>query len=74
MTYKELQAAIKERPRDEIFYIVDQYVHSERDRALIKRRLHDNISVERLAEEFDLSWRQCTDLLKATQLIIFNHI
>lgn len=39
----------------EIKYIIDEYIHSERDRAILKRRLVDGICYEPLAEEFDLS-------------------
>ena len=33
--------------------VINEYVHSERDRAIIKRRLIDGVSIEQLAEEFD---------------------
>lgn len=39
----------------EIIYLIDEYIHSERDRALMKRRFVDGICYEPLAEEFDLS-------------------
>ena len=35
--------------------VIDEYIHSERDRALLKRRFIDGICYEPLAEEFDLS-------------------
>jgi hypothetical protein len=35
--------------------VIDDYTHSERDRALLKRRYIDGICFEPLAEEFDLS-------------------
>lgn len=45
---KDIQAAMVGVSKDELFYVIDQYVHSERDRALMKRRLHDRISVKAL--------------------------
>lgn len=39
----------------QIATIIDEYIHSERDRALLKRRFIDGICYEPLAEEFDLS-------------------
>ena len=39
----------------QIAHIIDEYIHSERDRALLKRRFIDGICYEPLAEEFDLS-------------------
>lgn len=38
--------------------LIDEYIHNERDRAILKRRLIDGICFEPLAEEFDLSVRQ----------------
>lgn len=39
----------------QISHIIDEYIHSERDRALLKRRFIDGICFEPLAEEFNLS-------------------
>ena len=35
--------------------LIDEHIHNERDRKIMKRRLCDGITYERLAEEFDLS-------------------
>ena len=48
----------KEITTSEILSLIDEYVHNERDRHLLKRRLIDGIIFEDLAEEFDLSVRQ----------------
>lgn len=42
----------------EIEEIIDRVIHSERDRAILKRRLCDGICFEPLSEEFYLSVRQ----------------
>ena len=44
--------------RDEIHYLIDQYIHNERDRAVLKRKSTDGITYEKLSEEFDLSMCQ----------------
>lgn len=41
----------------EISNAIDELIHSERDRAILKRRLIDGIKFEPLAEEFLLSVR-----------------
>lgn len=38
--------------------LIDDWIKNERDRALMKRRLIDGITHERLAEEFALSVKQ----------------
>lgn len=35
--------------------LIDEHLHSERDRAILKRRMIDGIRFEPLAEEFDMS-------------------
>ena len=38
--------------------IIEEWIKNERDRNLMKRRLIDGISLEKLAEEFELSAKQ----------------
>lgn len=47
-----------EYTNSQLAQIIDEYVHSERDRAILKRRFIDGICYEPLAEEFDLSVSQ----------------
>lgn len=39
----------------QISALIDEYIHNERDRRIMKRRFIDGIVFEKLAEEFDLS-------------------
>lgn len=49
---------IESVPNSKINDVVDEWIKSERDRAILKRRLVDGITYEALAEEFDLSVRR----------------
>lgn len=71
---KDIQAAMVGVSKDELFYIIDQYVHSERDRALMKRRLHDRVSIETLSEEFEMSPRRCFEVVKHNRGLIIVHL
>lgn len=51
----------------EIQALIDEHIHNERDRALMKRRLCDGVLFEPLAEEFDLS-------VQRTKAIFYKHI
>lgn len=55
-------------------YFIDEYVHSERDRKILKRRLIDGITYERLAEEFDLSPRQTKTIVYREEDRLFKRI
>ena len=46
---------MKEYTNSEILSAIEDRIHSERNRAILKRRLIDGLTYERLAEEFDLS-------------------
>lgn len=51
---------------DEIRAVIDNYVrgrNAERNRQLLKRRLIDGVTLERLAEEFDMSVTQVKDII-----------
>jgi len=54
--------------------IIAEYIHSERDRKIMERRLIDGITLERLAEEFDVSVSQIKRLTWRYSEIIFRHI
>ena len=54
--------------------IIGEYIHSERDRRIMERRLVDGITFERLAEEFDLSVRCVKTIVYKCQVEIFRHI
>ena len=39
-------------------HIIEEWIKNERDRGIMKRRLIDGITIEKLAEEYDLSVKQ----------------
>lgn len=47
--------------------------NAERDRALLRRRLFDGITYERLAEEFEMSPRQVRTIIHKRENKIFSH-
>lgn len=47
--------------------LIDRWIFSERDRAILKRRLLDGICFEPLAEEFNLSTRQVQKIVYKSQ-------
>lgn len=66
-----------ELSRSEIEALIDEWTvgrNAERNRAILKRRLLDGITYERLAEEFDLSVRQVKNIVYHCEDRIFEHI
>lgn len=61
---------IPDLSRTEWIRLIDEWIFSQRDRAILKRRLLDGIIYEDLAEEFNLSVRQVkTIVYKGTDRI-----
>ena len=68
---KSIKELFDNLPAEEIESLVDRWIHSERNRKIIKRRLIDGIRYEPLAEEFELSARQIKDIVRKGKEKIF---
>ena len=65
---------IPEYTNSQIAHLIDEYIHSERDRKILKRRLIDGLTYEKLAEEFELSVRQTKKIVYKNEEVLFYHI
>ena len=54
--------------------IIDEHIHNERDREILKRRLIDGICFEPLAEEFNLSVRYIKTVVYKHQEVVFRYL
>ena len=54
--------------------IIGEYIHDEKHRKMMARRMIDNVTIERLAEEFDLSVSQTKRIIWKNTDIIFRHL
>ena len=54
--------------------LIDEWIHSQRDRAILKRRLIDGVCYEPLAEEFDLSVPQIKRIIYKGQDRVLRHL
>ena len=55
----------------EIRFLVDEHIHNERDRALLKRRFCDGVKYESLAEEYDLSTQRVKTIVARAKSSLF---
>ena len=46
---------MKEYTNSQISSLIDEHIHHQRDRCLLKRRYIDGITIDSLSAEFDLS-------------------
>ena len=68
------RAADMDYKNSEMSAVIDEYVHSERDRKILKRRFCDGQCFEPLAEEFDMSVRQIQNIVYKYQIKLFTHL
>lgn len=63
-----------EYTNSQVQYVIDEWIHSEKERKILRRRLIDGLTIEELAEEFDRSPRQMQRIINKLQTIVFLHL
>lgn len=58
----------------QISQVIDEHIHSERDRKILKRRFIDGIIFDQLAEEFDLSVRQVKNVVYKSEKMLLKYL
>ena len=57
-----------------VLEIIMEYIHRDRDREIMVRRLIDHVTIEKLSEDFDLSVSQMKRIIKENKTLIFQHL
>lgn len=65
---------MKDYTNSQMRALIDEHIHSERDRQILVRRLVDGVVYEALAEEFDMSDRQIKRIVYKLQKQLFKHL
>lgn len=60
--------------RTELDRLIEEWIHNERDRKILSRRLLDGVCYEPLAEEFGLSVRQIKNIVYKNEKKLFKRI
>lgn len=68
-----LSSVLDTMDNEEITYYINRYVRGERSREILKRRLIDEISQEKIAEEFDISVTHVKRILSKANEQFFKH-
>ena len=63
-----------EYSNSQIAALIDEYIHSERDRAILKRRLIDGKTYDELSAEFDISVRHIKTIVYKRQQSLFQRL
>lgn len=65
---------LKNLSNTEISNVIDDWVHSERNRKILKRRFIDGITYEKIAEEFYISVTQAKSIVYKEEKELLIHI
>lgn len=68
---------MRDLSKTQICCLIDEWIvgrNAERDRKVLKRRLVDGLTYEKLAEEFDMSVRQIANIIYRRQDVLFRHM
>lgn len=71
---KERSVNLDDVSNSEIEKLINEWIHSERDRKILKRRIIDGICYEPLADEMDMSVRQIKNIVYKAEAKIFKHL
>lgn len=69
-----MRKQIPDLSRSEIDHLIDEWIFSERDRKILKRRMLDGICFEPLAEEFGLSPQAVKKIVYKALDRLYTHI
>ena len=61
-------------PNSQIEHAIDEWIHSERDRKILKRRLIDGICYEPLADEMGMSVKRIKTIVYKAEAQLFKHL
>ena len=54
--------------------VIDEYIHNDRNRAILKDRFVDGWTYERIAEHYDMSVRHIKRIIYTSQDELFKHL
>lgn len=68
------QRELEDVSNSDLSELINEWIKSERDRKILKRRLIDGILYDDLAEEFALSVRQVKNIVYKSQEKLFKNL
>ena len=60
--------------RTQLETLIDEWIFSERDRAILKRRMLDGICFDQLSDEFNLSKKKKKNIVYKAKDRLFKHL
>ena len=61
-----------EYTNSQINHIIDEHIHSERDRMILKSRYIDGLTYDALSNKYDLSIKQISNIINKHESVLFK--
>ena len=68
------QKKMRDVSRSELENAIDEWILNEKHRDILRRRLIDGLTYDRLSEEFDMSVRQIKTIVYKGEEKVFRHL
>ena len=65
---------MKEYTHSQMCCLIDEHIHSERDREIMKRRMCDGVVFERIGWEFSLTDRQVKNIIYKNVALLTKYL
>lgn len=65
---------VVEYTNSQISALIDEHIHNQRDRQILKDRLIDGLTYEKLAEKHDLSFQRVRTIVYHGQTKLFKYL
>lgn len=63
-----------EYTNSQIDRLINEYIHNQRDRQILKSRYIDGLTYEALSEKYELSVKQIGNIINKSELVLFKHL
>lgn len=65
---------MREYKNSDVLYAIDEYIHSQRDRDLLKSRLIDGLTFDELSAKYHLSSRRIKTIVYKQGDVVFKNL
>ena len=73
-TDKQIREVIEHTPISILDYLIGEFIHDERNQQIARRKIIKNEKFEPLSAAFELTPKQCRNIVKKARRIIFEHL
>lgn len=74
VTDEYIRQVIKETPSSVLDHLIGEYIHDARNQEIARRKLLKNEKFEPISVDYDLTEKQCRNIIKKARRIIFEHL